>query len=76
MSDRPAIDPKAGDAAPFIQVENVAKSYASRSGESINAIEQMTTSKQFARNGNWRASPRVSATAENPAAGGIGASEN
>jgi NitT/TauT family transport system ATP-binding protein len=42
MNDRAAISPRAGAAAPFIQVENVAKRYASRSGESINAIEQIS----------------------------------
>ncbi len=42
MSDRPAPDPKAGEALPFIQVESIAKRYASRSGESINAIEQIS----------------------------------
>jgi NitT/TauT family transport system ATP-binding protein len=42
MNDRAASSPRAGAAAPFIQVENVAKRYASRSGESINAIEQIS----------------------------------
>jgi NitT/TauT family transport system ATP-binding protein len=42
MNDRAATSPPAGAAAPFIQVENVAKRYASRSGESINAIEQIS----------------------------------
>jgi NitT/TauT family transport system ATP-binding protein len=42
MNDRPAPDSRAGEAAPLIQVENVAKRYASRSGESINAIEQIS----------------------------------
>jgi NitT/TauT family transport system ATP-binding protein len=42
MNDRAATSPRAGAAAPFIQVENVAKRYASRSGESINAIEQIS----------------------------------
>src|SRR5882757_2985883 len=42
MNDRAATYPRAGAAAPFIQVENVAKRYASRSGESINAIEQIS----------------------------------
>jgi NitT/TauT family transport system ATP-binding protein len=42
MSDRLAMNPRADDAAPFIQVENIAKRYASRSGESINAIEQIS----------------------------------
>jgi NitT/TauT family transport system ATP-binding protein len=42
MNDRAAASPRAGAAAPFIQVENVAKRYDSRSGESINAIEQIS----------------------------------
>jgi NitT/TauT family transport system ATP-binding protein len=42
MNERSGIDLKAGAAVPFIEVENVAKRYASRSGESINAIEQIS----------------------------------
>src|SRR4051812_32020520 len=41
MNDRAATS-LGQSAAPFIQVENVAKRYASRSGESINAIEQIS----------------------------------
>jgi ABC-type glutathione transport system ATPase component len=40
MKDRAGVDLR--DAAPLIQVENVAKRYESHSGESINAIEQIS----------------------------------
>ena len=42
MNERSGIDLKAGPTVPFIEVENVAKRYGSRSGESINAIEQIS----------------------------------
>src|ERR1700743_3384334 len=34
--------PDAASAAPFVRVENVAKRYSSRSGEAINATEQVS----------------------------------
>jgi NitT/TauT family transport system ATP-binding protein len=40
MNDRAGVDLR--DEAPLIQVENVAKRYESHSGESINAIEQIS----------------------------------